>query len=68
MGKATNDRSLKRESAVVRELLRRILLNLNSLHQIGIVHRDIKPQNMIFDASEWGAGIKDGMRESAQAR
>jgi len=36
---------------VIRRLMRNILESLNKLHSIGIVHRDIKPQNMIFNAS-----------------
>lgn len=28
--------------------MRQLLENLNSLHRTGIVHRDVKPQNMII--------------------
>lgn len=39
-----------REMRIVRTLLRRILTSLERLHSTGIVHRDVKPQNMIFNS------------------
>eukprot|EP00850_Spirogloea_muscicola_P002500 SM000009S23629 [mRNA] locus=s9:1152106:1156794:- [translate_table: standard] len=47
-------RGTARELAVVRELMRQILANLARLHATGIVHRDIKPQNIIL-CQETGA-------------
>lgn len=45
-------KSPAREMRVIRRLMRNILESLQKLHSIGIVHRDVKPQNMIFNASE----------------
>lgn len=39
-----------------RVVIRQVLENLRSLHSVGIVHRDVKPQNMIV--SELGGKIK----------
>eukprot|EP00850_Spirogloea_muscicola_P001625 SM000006S19390 [mRNA] locus=s6:432885:437822:- [translate_table: standard] len=55
LGRAqASPRGKARELAVVRELMRQILANLARLHATGIVHRDIKPQNIIL-CQETGA-------------
>ena len=41
-------RSLERESRIIQTIMKQILSALQGLHKIGIVHRDIKPQNIIF--------------------
>lgn len=46
-----------REMRVIRRLMRNILESLQKLHSIGIVHRDIKPQNMIFNSRELSEGM-----------
>ncbi|KAG1681303.1 hypothetical protein FOA52_007349 [Chlamydomonas sp. UWO 241] len=38
----------KREAAVVKALFRQILVGLSRLHSIGIVHRDVKPENLLI--------------------
>ena len=37
----------KRDAAVVRTVLRKLLKGLRRLHSLGIVHRDIKPENIL---------------------
>ncbi|CAM6106867.1 unnamed protein product [Calypogeia fissa] len=38
----------ERENRIIRTLIRQILKCVRSLHATGIIHRDIKPQNIIF--------------------
>ncbi|GBG70956.1 hypothetical protein CBR_g8256 [Chara braunii] len=40
--------SKEREGRVIRAILNQILTALRRLHDTGIVHRDVKPQNLIF--------------------
>ena len=38
----------RRRGAVVKEIARQLLCALDALHAVGIVHRDVKPQNVII--------------------
>lgn len=51
-GSSSQDMSPARRAAVLRELMRQILSSLEACHAAGIVHRDVKPQNLIFADKE----------------
>ncbi|KAI3433249.1 Protein kinase domain-containing protein [Psidium guajava] len=41
-------KGIERENRIIQTIMRQILFCLDGLHSTGIVHRDIKPQNIIF--------------------
>lgn len=46
-----------RDAAVVKALVKQILVSLRRLHRMGIVHRDIKPVGHAAAKSVWGSMV-----------
>ncbi|XP_020265049.1 serine/threonine-protein kinase STN7, chloroplastic [Asparagus officinalis] len=45
-------KGLERENKIIQTIMRQLLFALDGLHSTGIVHRDIKPQNIIFSEGD----------------
>jgi serine/threonine protein kinase len=41
-------KGVARENKIIQTVMRQLLFSLDGLHSTGIVHRDIKSQNIIF--------------------
>jgi serine/threonine protein kinase len=50
-------KGLERENRIIQTIIRQLLFALDGLHSTGIVHRDIKPQNIIFSEGKYSLKI-----------
>lgn len=48
--RADNMGTEKREALVIKKVIQQILVGLKRLHSIGVVHRDVKPENLLVTA------------------
>ncbi|KAH7291102.1 hypothetical protein KP509_29G000600 [Ceratopteris richardii] len=46
---SSKEEILRCNAAVIKEIFKQILMNLQDLHGSGVVHRDVKPLNLILD-------------------
>lgn len=55
-----NEADEKRDALVVKAIMKRLLTGMERLHSLGIVHRDIKPDNIMVTAEGEVRGGRGG--------
>ncbi|KAF4663357.1 hypothetical protein FOZ61_001705 [Perkinsus olseni] len=56
------------DKSLAPQLLRQLLIGVARLHAVGVVHKDIKPDNILLRGDDWSWGLRDADEEEGRTR
>jgi serine/threonine protein kinase len=51
--------SIKRKALIITQIMRQLITSLKKIHDNGIIHRDVKPSNLVVTCDSKGADKAD---------